>query len=62
MWIAPRNVRVDSCVVLSGVRVCVREGGCKDTILWSCGDFGDCNLRTLGRTHSSLLPDSSDWE
>ena len=55
-------MRVDSCVVLSGVRVCVREGGCKDTILWSCGDFGDCNLRTLGRTHSSLLPDSSDWE
>ena len=55
-------MRVDSCLVLSGVRVCAREGGCKDNMLWSCGDFGDCSLWTLNRTHSFLLPDSSDWE
>ena len=55
-------MRVDSCVVLSRAWVCAGEGGCEENILWSCGDCGDCNLRTLDRTHSSLLPDSSDWE
>ena len=55
-------MRVDSCVVLSGARVCAGEGGCEENILWSSGDCGNCNLRTLDRTHSSSLPDSSDWE
>ena len=62
MWINTGDVRVDFGKVLSWPGVCVGKEESDCNVLWP-----DVNVRGLcsvglNRTHSPLLPDSSDWE